>query len=151
MSRIHIGNKNGRMGVWVAAPGYDASSEGGKMMLDSDRSSMQFHYSPPPQTVNGVFDGSAYFYDSFWIEFDYPTLGYIPLAFAYVRHSNYSGNAETLFPRSNLIMWGDYGGYAPLYRFQVSLTQVRLILPSKGTSDGQVTVYVDVYKNRAIG
>lgn len=80
MSKIHIGKKGGRYGVWVAAPGYDASSEGGKMILDSDRDALFLHHREE-FTVNGFDTGSSsdLRYDYNGTEFYFPALTYIPV------------------------------------------------------------------------
>lgn len=80
MPRVHQGLKNGRMGLWVSAPGHDASSESAKFLLNSDWQFMRLH-----QQGFGTVSATAsvdplgrFLYNDFTITF--PDLGYKPMA-----------------------------------------------------------------------
>lgn len=80
MSRVHQGLKNGRMGLWVSAPGYDASQEASKFLLNSDWQFMQIHQqdSGVVSSTPSVDPAGRYLYNDFTIYF--PDLGYKPFA-----------------------------------------------------------------------
>lgn len=79
MSKIHLGLKNERMGAWVAAPGFDASVEGGRMLLNSDLDHLKVHQSSFVTSVSdGQEPGTIHWYH-FIPRIFFPALPFIPL------------------------------------------------------------------------
>lgn len=87
MAKIVIGqrtnNQNSPMGCWVAAPGGNAETGAGRMILDSDLDHLKL-WASGEQVVNGEYedDIQVYYYDPVTINF--PALPYVPLAFVSV-------------------------------------------------------------------
>lgn len=83
MSRVHIGEKGGRIGAWISAPGNDASSEGGRMLLNSDFDNLKHHYSDRRAITGGDLAPQGFYYGASLADpvFSFPPLPFVPLAF----------------------------------------------------------------------
>jgi hypothetical protein len=99
---VHLGMKGGRMGLWTAPPGVDASGETGKMTLNSDYDHLQIH-DFGVWTESGVNQGNGtWLYAARTISF--VDLGYIP--FVFISNSVSTDKGITYPPRYS----NDYAG-----------------------------------------
>lgn len=139
MSRVHIGEKNGRMGFWISAPGHDASSED-KMILSSDYDYLKIH-------ARGHIVLKADFYDDVngvWVysgktEF-FPTLPYYP--FYWVAVAFHGG--RFFYPMRPIVESYRGNKYIGVRRDRIIVDDVEF-----HQSDGaDVHVYYQIFKNK---
>ncbi|MGN6538368.1 MAG: hypothetical protein ACTHKQ_21890 [Mesorhizobium sp.] len=100
MSRIRIGNKNGRMGFWVSAAGYDADQEIAKWLLNSDYDQLKLLHS-----LTGEVSASQGISLPETTVVSWTNLGYVPLCFVTIRGST---NSKQYYPFTGA-MWTDSG------------------------------------------
>jgi hypothetical protein len=81
MSRVHIGEKNGRMGAWISAAGSDASSEQGRMLLDSDADNLRPFYFTSFKSEAPTSEGGYWDHGPFIVPVPNAPTTYIPLVF----------------------------------------------------------------------
>ncbi|MBZ9973518.1 hypothetical protein LB517_28210 [Mesorhizobium sp. BR1-1-12] len=106
MSRVHLGLKNGRIGFWTSPSGVDASSDTGRMTLNSDYDHLKIHQSAQLSlSNNGTMIGGGYQYNA--VSITYPDLGFYPLTFV---GSSPSTQRGLLFPAGFSNGAGIWGG-----------------------------------------
>lgn len=147
MSRVHIGEKNGRIGAWVSPAGIDASAEGVRMLLDSDLDNLKPHHTASVSLRAHQEDylpayGLWYHYPP---PFTFPDLGFIPLTFLTCTPGNTSGGVAA---------WPPFAGST------ASLTDVptEKIYSNRVSFEGSflhpsrdITLYLIVFANRIGG
>lgn len=147
MSKIHIGEKNGRMGLWVAAPGFDASAEGGRMVLDSDLDYLKIHaqdtvtftsnYRPPDDPTFYEFSPGTHYQP-----ISFPALPYIPLVF-YACHEN----GRIHYP--SFSGWGQQNGVFRSWRASVGNNYINPFAGASILSDfGTLRFHYIVFENK---
>lgn len=141
MTRIHIGEKNGRMGFWIAPPGGDASGEG-KMLVSSDLDYLKLHAFGKLR-VNGLWDDvdGGYGYNETPVLF--PALPYRPLIFVSFQWEN-----EWIeYPMSTNPSHWEFDDHIP-----TGVETDRIVLFKGGAASGRYKPYVDVsyqvFKNK---
>lgn len=147
MSRVHIGEKNGRMGAWVSPAGIDASAEGVRMLLDSDLDNLKPHYTGTLTSHANPEDYDPTY--ALWYHypgsFTFPDLGFIPLTFLTCTPATTS---------SSVAAWPPFAG-APSYLTDVPTEKVysnRVSFESAILHPSQdITLYLVVFANRIGG
>ncbi|MER9176301.1 hypothetical protein NKH72_22235 [Mesorhizobium sp. M0955] len=140
---VHLGLKNGRMGLWTAPAGQDASSEGDVMTLNSDLDHLQIHASGT-FSLNGAQESSHWRYQDQTINF--PTLTYYPSVFLGASPSTDKG---LVFPP---IFSTDYGSSGwktgDLIPYYVYMDKIVLRLQPSYFFSPSYRVSYFVFKNR---
>lgn len=137
MSRIHIGNKNGRMGFWISASGYDADQEVAKWLANSDYDHLKLIHSLTGE-VSAIQGQSV----PETTAVTWADLGYVPLCFVTIRGNT---NSKQYYPFISA-MWTDSGTqtfgffYWRVYSDHLSIGTVGSYL--SGWSKYEVTCHV---------
>lgn len=148
MSRVHIGEKNGRIGAWVSPVGVDASAEGVRMILDSDLDNLKPHWHDRRKITVGpalVPSGSGWAGSLADKVFTFPSLPFIPLAFMAL--ATEATNYQMSFPPGvnwNASVSSEWNMLQPRFRMtQSSLT----VLDDFHIWNQNTFVYVWVFAN----
>lgn len=140
MSRVHIGQKNGRIGAWVAPAGVDASAENGKFILNSD-ADMLVPYEVHTGTVVAFNEDPVVGWQ--FAETDIPftnPLPYVPLVFVNIRYAN---GPRAYFPMSVYSYSGSGNDNDPAPFF---FSGGFLVYPNKVTLDYAQAPNEDTYR-----
>lgn len=143
---VHLGLKNGRMGLWTAPAGVDASSEGDRMTMNSDLDHLQFHFTGTKFVTGVRIQNSNWQYPE--VRFDFPDLGagVIPICFMNVSGDIGTASRSMFYPPVLHNGASDYDNFTFL-PFEIGRNFCRVQANAR-LWYGQATFSCYVFKNR---